>query len=117
MGLQETMRALSDPTRREILEHLREGRLAAGEIAARFPVSNAAVSKHLAVLREAGLVRDIRSGKNVYYELNTSVLEDVLAYLSGLGAVSYTHLVEGHGAWCMDMGNKDLGKRQQWEEK
>lgn len=86
MGLQETMRALSDPTRREILEHLREGRLAAGEIAVRFPVSNAAVSKHLAVLREAGLVRDIRSGKNVYYELNTSVLEDVLAYLSGLGA-------------------------------
>ena len=64
MGLQETMRALSDPTRREILEHLREGRLAAGEIAARFPVSNAAVSKHLAVLREAGLVRDIRSGKH-----------------------------------------------------
>lgn len=87
MGLQETMRALSDPTRREILEHLREGRLAAGEIAPRaFPVSNAAVSKHLAVLREAGLVRDIRSGKNVYYELNTSVLEDVLAYLGGLGA-------------------------------
>mgnify|MGYP002551521898 CR=1 FL=1 len=82
MGLQETMRALSDPTRREILEHLREGRLAAGGIGARFP----AVSKHLAVLREAGLVRDIRSGKNVYYELNTSVLEDVLAYLSGLGA-------------------------------
>ena len=75
--MQETMRALSDPTRREILEHLREGRLAAGGIA---------VSKHLAVLREAGLVRDIRSGKNVYYELNTSVLEDVLAYLSGLGA-------------------------------
>lgn len=84
MSLQETMRALADPTRREILELLRAGRLPAGEIAGHFPVSNAAVSKHLAVLREAGLVRVDRCGKNIYYELNTSVLKDVLAFVSGL---------------------------------
>lgn len=85
MGLQETMRALADPTRRGILELLRDGELKAGEISERFPMSNAAVSKHLAVLKEAGLVRDIRRGKYIFYELNTSVLEDVLVFVSSLG--------------------------------
>lgn len=85
MGLQETMRALADPTRRRILELLRDGELTAGEISERFPMSNAAVSKHLAVLKEAGLVRDIRRGKYIFYELNTSVLEDVLVFVSSLG--------------------------------
>lgn len=85
MGLQETMRALADPTRRGILELLRDGELTAGEISERFPMSNAAVSKHLAVLKEAGLVRDIRRGKCIFYELNTSVLEDVLVFVSSLG--------------------------------
>lgn len=84
MGLQETMRALADPTRRGILELLRDGELTAGEISERFPMSNAAVSKHLAVLKEAGLVRDIRRGKYIFYELNTSVLEDVLVFVSSL---------------------------------
>lgn len=83
MGLQETMRALSDPTRRKILEMLKAGKLSAGEISASFPISNAAISKHLSVLRDADLVRDLRSGKNIYYELNTSVLEDVLAFVVG----------------------------------
>ena len=85
MGLQETMRALADPTRRGILELLRDGELTAGEISERFPMSNAAVSKHLAVLKEAGLVRDIRRGKYIFYELNTSGLEDVLVFVSSLG--------------------------------
>lgn len=85
MGLQETMRALADPTRRGILELLRDGELTAGEISERFPMSNAAVSKHLAVLKEAGLVRDIRRGKYIFYELNTSALEDVLVFVSSLG--------------------------------
>lgn len=85
MGLQETMRALADPTRRGILELLRDGELTAGEISERFPMSNAAISKHLAVLKEAGLVRDIRRGKYIFYELNTSVLEDVLVFVSSLG--------------------------------
>ena len=84
MGLQSTIKALSDPIRREILEMLKSGRKAAGEIAERFSVSGAAVSKHLSVLREADLIRDTREGKFIYYELNTSVLEEVMLWLSGL---------------------------------
>ena len=74
MSIQNTMKALSDPIRREILELLRSGRLSAGEIAEKFPVSGAAVSKHLSVLKEADLIRDAREGKFIFYELNTSVL-------------------------------------------
>ena len=81
MGIQNTMKALSDPIRREILEMLRAGRLSAGEIAEKFPVSGAAVSKHLSVRREADLNRDAREGKFIYYELNTSVLEEVMLWL------------------------------------
>ena len=84
MGIQRTIKALSDPARREILEMLKAGRLSAGEIAERFTVSFAAISKHLAVLREADLIRDTREGKFIYYELNTSVLEEVMLWLSGL---------------------------------
>ena len=84
MGLQNTIKALSDPIRREILERLRGGRLSAGEIAEHFPVSGAAVSKHLSVLREADLIRDTREGKFIFYELNTSVLEEVMLWMAGL---------------------------------
>ena len=84
MGIQNTLKALSDPIRREILELLKSGRLSAGEIAEKFPVSGAAVSKHLAVLKEADLIRDAREGKFIYYELNTSVLEEVMLWLTGL---------------------------------
>ena len=84
MGIQDTIKALSDPIRREILQLLKSGRLSAGEIAEQFPVSGAAVSKHLAVLREADLIRDAREGKYIFYELNTSVLEEVMLFLSGL---------------------------------
>ena len=84
MGIQHTMKALSDPIRREILERLKSGRLSAGEISDKFPVSGAAVSKHLAVLKESGLIRDAREGKFIYYELNTSVLEEVMLWLAGL---------------------------------
>ena len=84
MGLQNTMKALSDPIRREILEMLKTGRMAAGEIAERFSVSGAAVSKHLSVLKDADLIRDAREGKFIYYELNTSVLEEVMLWLSCL---------------------------------
>lgn len=84
MGLQETMRALADPTRRSILQLLKNGNLSAGDISDNFSISSAAVSRHLAVLREAGLVRDERVGKYIYYELNTSVLEDAMVFLSGL---------------------------------
>ena len=84
MGIQNTLKALSDPIRREILEMLRPGRLSAGEIAEKFPVSGAAVSKHLSVLRESDLIRDAREGKFIYYELNTSVLEEVMLWIKAL---------------------------------
>lgn len=78
MGIQNTLRALSDPIRREILELLKTGRLSAGEIGEKFPVSGAAISKHLSVLKDADLIRDARAGKYIFYELNTSVLEEVM---------------------------------------
>ena len=84
MGIQATMKALSDPIRREILELLRAGRLPAGEIASKFSVSGAAISKHLSILRDADLIRDAREGKYIFYELNTSVLEEVMLWLNNL---------------------------------
>ncbi len=84
MGLQSTLRALADPIRREILEMLKSGRLSAGEIAEHFPVTGASVSRHLSVLKEADLIRDTREGKFIYYELNASVLEEIMLWLSQL---------------------------------
>lgn len=84
MGIQATLKALSDPSRREILSLLKAGRLSAGEISENFPVSGAAVSKHLSVLKDADLIRDTRVGKFIYYELNASVLEEVMLWLTGL---------------------------------
>ena len=84
MGIQNTMKALSDPIRREILGMLKSGRLSAGEISEQFPVSGAAISKHLSVLKDADLIRDTREGKFIFYELNTSVLEEVMLWLTGL---------------------------------
>ena len=84
MGLQETMRALADPTRREILNLLKGGRLSAGEITDHFPVTAAAVSRHLSVLKDADLIRDRREGKYIYYEMNASVLEEIMLFISDL---------------------------------
>ena len=84
LSMQATMKALSDPVRREILNLLKQGRLSAGEIGARFDITAAAVSRHLSVLKEADLVFDQREGKFIYYSLNTSVLEEVLLWLSDL---------------------------------
>lgn len=84
MALQQTLRALADPIRREILSMLKSGKLSAGEIADRFPVTGASVSRHLSVLKDAGLIRDRRDGKYIYYEINTSVLEDVLLWIEAL---------------------------------
>lgn len=78
------MRTLADPTRREILNLLKEKSRPAGEIASHFSMSGAAVSKHLAVLKQAGLVRIRREGTYIYYELNASVLEEVLLWLQDL---------------------------------
>ena len=84
MGLQNTLRALSDPVRREVLELLKDGRLSAGEIGSHFDITGAAISRHLAVLKEADLIRDTREGKFIYYELNASVLEEILWWISDL---------------------------------
>lgn len=84
MALQHTLKALSDPVRRGILELLKKGRLAAGEISEHFSITAAAISRHLSVLKEADLIRDAREGKYIFYELNTSVLEDVMLWLTGL---------------------------------
>jgi len=84
LAFQNTMKALSDPIRREILQLLKSGRRSAGEISEKFPVSAAAISKHLAVLKEADLIRDAREGKFIFYELNASVLEEVMLWLAGL---------------------------------
>lgn len=81
MPLQQTLRALADPTRREIVSILKTGPQTAGALSARFPISAAAVSKHLSVLKDAGLIRDRREGTFIIYELNASVLEELLAWL------------------------------------
>lgn len=84
MGMQETLRALADPTRREILNMLKMGRMSAGDIADCFPVTGASVSRHLSVLKEADLIRDAREGKYIFYELNASVLEEIMIWLANL---------------------------------
>ena len=84
MGLQNTLKALSDPIRREILNLLKEGRMSAGDIVDRFEVTGASISRHLSVLKEADLIRDKREGKYIYYELNASVLEEIMLWIADL---------------------------------
>lgn len=84
MSMQDTLQALADPTRREILNLLKQSRMSAGEISNHFSISGAAVSRHLSVLKEADLIRDEREGKYIYYELNATVLEEILLWISGL---------------------------------
>ena len=84
MGLQTTLRALADPIRREVLNMLKKGRLSAGEISDHFDVTGASISRHLSVLKEADLIRDFREGKYIYYELNASVLEEIMLWITEL---------------------------------
>ena len=84
VGIQNTMKALADPTRRTILNLLKKYRLSAGEIAEHFDMSLPAVSKHLTVLKGADLIRDQREGKYIFYELNASVLDETLLWLKDL---------------------------------
>lgn len=76
--------AIADPVRREILELLRGGRLSAGEIAGRFPISRPAISRHLRVLRECGLVRDELVGRQRLYALDTAPVTELTAWLARL---------------------------------
>jgi len=84
LGLQNTLKALADPIRREILNLLKGGRMSAGEIVERFPVTGASISRHLSVLKDADLIRDTRDGKFIYYELNASVLEEIMLWITDL---------------------------------
>lgn len=84
MSLQNTLKALSDPTRREILNMLKEKTMSAGEISDKFDISFAAISRHLSVLKEADLIRDERDGKYIYYALNASVLEEIMLWIKDL---------------------------------
>ena len=84
MSLQNTLKALSDPIRREILNLLKDGRLSAGEICDHFSVTGASISRHLSVLKEADLIRDTREGKFIYYDLNASVLEEIMLWITDL---------------------------------
>ena len=84
MGLQQTLKALSDPTRREILNLLKQGKLSAGEITDHFDITAAAISRHLSVLKEADLIWDTRDGKFIFYELNASVLEEIMLWITDL---------------------------------
>lgn len=84
MSLQNTLKALADPIRREILGMLKKGRMSAGDICDHFEVTGASISRHLSVLKDADLIRDTREGKFIFYELNTSVLEEIMLFVSEL---------------------------------
>ena len=84
MGLQQTLKALADPTRREILNLLKSGTKSAGQIVEHFDITAAAISRHLSVLKEADLIEDNREGKYIYYTLNASVLEEIMLWITEL---------------------------------
>ena len=84
MGFQESFKALSDPTRREIIHLLKKEKLPAGEILAHFETTGATISHHLSILKDAGLVTSEKKGKYIYYELNLSILEESMTWFSGL---------------------------------
>lgn len=87
----EGFKALSDPTRRRILELLRDGDLTAGELAEHFDISKPSLSHHLATLRSAGLVSDERRGQNIVYSLNTTVMQDLIGWFLGFSQNSEEH--------------------------
>lgn len=82
MGIQKTFKALSDGTRREILELLKKGVVSAGDISAHFHMTPATISHHLSVLKDAGLVSDEKRGKFIYYELNMSVIDEIIRWMA-----------------------------------
>ena len=84
MRFQETFKALSDDTRREIISLLKDGKMSAGEIVSHFPSSNATISHHLSILKKAGLISDEKIGKYIYYELETYVIDEIIGWISSL---------------------------------
>ena len=89
MGFADTFKALSDPVRREILEMLKKRRMSAGEIGSHFDMTGATISYHLSILKKAELVKETKQKNFVYYELNTSVVEEIMLWLSELRERDY----------------------------
>lgn len=92
MAFAETFKALSDPVRWEILQLLKQGRLSAGEIASHFDMTQATVSYHLRTLKKAELVYETKEKNFIYYSLNTSVVEEVMLWLSKLKEGGNNHV-------------------------
>ena len=91
MGFQETFKVLSDPVRRDILIMLKDGKMSAGEISAKFDITGATISYHLSQLKKAGLVFETKYKNFIYYELNLSVVEEVMFWFA-----QFTDMKEGH---------------------
>ena len=85
MAMSETLKAISDPIRREILELLKNERKTAGEISNNFKLTDATISYHLAQLKKANLITETKFKNYIYYELNVSVFEDILVWIYDLG--------------------------------
>lgn len=85
MGMSDTLKAISDPVRRDILEMLKQEKKSAGEIAEKFNLTGATVSYHLSQLKKADLITESKYKNFIYYELNASVFEEVLVWIYGLG--------------------------------
>lgn len=95
MGFAETFKALSDPVRRDILVLLKQGRMSAGEIGSNFNMTGATISYHLGILKKAGLVYEQKEKNFIYYELNASVVEEVMLWLADLKGGSSDGETEG----------------------
>jgi DNA-binding transcriptional ArsR family regulator len=95
--MNEAFKALADPTRREVLRLLRAGEMTAGELAERFDMTKPSMSHHFSVLKQADLIGSRRDGQQVYYYLNTTVVEDLLAIVWGLFSGNGHAPAEGGG--------------------
>ena len=88
MGFAETFKALSDPVRRDILSMLKSGEMSAGEISEKFDMTGATISYHLKILKKADLIKEKKVKNYIFYELNTSVIEEIMCWLSDLKGVN-----------------------------
>lgn len=93
MGMSETLKAISDPVRRKIIEMLRKEKMTAGDIANKFNLTNSTVSYHLSYLKKADLIKEEKYKKYIYYKLNTSVFEEILVWIYQFGKDDKKHPV------------------------
>ena len=89
MAFGSTFKALADPVRREILDYLKKGRMSAGDIAAKFDLTAATVSYHLSVLKKADLIFETKEKNFIYYDINVSVFEEIMLWLSQFGGENH----------------------------